>query len=233
MKQYETSNYIFHYQENSWAEKDILQIAQIQEACFVYICNVLKTRPDFKIEYFLCETPEDVGRIYGDNEPCNGFASMPNKIYAVYNQKIKCIGFHEDAHIISYTINRPDYPAIREGLAMYFDRKWWGIQNLDWAGFFLKRDKFIPVDSLLDREVFFGHNCSVTYPIMGTFTEWLISSYGMDRYLEFYRQADSVRALERVYQQTAQELNRRFEEYVKLFRIDEAVESRMDALLNK
>ena len=39
--------------------------------------------------------------------------------------------------IISYTVNRPDSPAIREGLAMYFDRKWWGIQNLDWTGYFL------------------------------------------------------------------------------------------------
>ena len=102
---------------------------------------MLNTRPVFKIEYFLCETPEDVGRIYGDNEPCNGFAAPPNKIYAVYNEKIQCIGFHEDAHIISYTINRPDCPAIREELAMYFDRKWWGIQNLDWVGFFLKEKR--------------------------------------------------------------------------------------------
>jgi len=32
---------------------------------------------------------------------------LPNEIYAVYNDKVKCIGFHEDAHIISYNIAVP------------------------------------------------------------------------------------------------------------------------------
>ncbi len=40
-------------------------------------------------------------------------------------------------------------PAIREGLAMYFDRKWWGIQNLDWAGYYLQTGRYIPVKKLL------------------------------------------------------------------------------------
>ena len=79
--------------------------------------------------------------------------------------------------IISYTVNRPDSPAIREGLAMYFDRKWWGIQNLDWTGYFLKTGQFIPVDKMLDREFFFEHDCTIAYPIMGAFTDWLIATY--------------------------------------------------------
>ena len=58
----ETLNYIFYYQENSTADRDILKIAQIQQSCYEYICSVLKTTPTFKIEYFLCETAEDVGR---------------------------------------------------------------------------------------------------------------------------------------------------------------------------
>ena len=233
MKQYETRHYLFHYRENSWAERDISEIAKLQEACFDHICHVLKTTPEFKIEYFLCETAEDVGRLYGDNEPCNGFASPPNKIYAVYNEKIKCIGFHEDAHIISYTINRPACPAIREGLAMYFDRKWWGIQNLDWVGYFLKENKFIPVDRLLDKDTFFSEDCSVTYPIMGAFTEWLIASYGMDRYLECYRAEHTARALEAVYHMTVKELSKAFADYVSLFRSDPELEKRMCALLDR
>lgn len=126
MKHYESKHYVFHYMPGSQAELDIVKIAAEQEVCFQYICNVLDLEPSFKIKYYLYNTPEELGRIYGDNEPCNGFAKMPDEIYAVYNETVKCIGFHEDAHIISYTINRPDSPAIREGLAMYFDRKWWG-----------------------------------------------------------------------------------------------------------
>ncbi len=103
-KQYKTEHYVFNYNADSKAEEDISKISRLQESCFGYICNVLKTEPTFKIEYYLCETPEEVGRLYGDNEPCNGFASSPNEIYAVYNEKTKCVGFHEDDHIISYTV---------------------------------------------------------------------------------------------------------------------------------
>ena len=141
MEQYETRHYIFNYNKNSKAGKDVIAIAKYQESCLKYICSVLRIYPDFKIEYYLCDTPEEVGHIYGDDEPCNGFTDLPNKIYAVYNDEVQCIGFHEDAHVISYLINRPNSCAIREGLAMYFDRKWWGIQNLDWTGYFIKTNK--------------------------------------------------------------------------------------------
>lgn len=230
MKQFETEHYLFHYAENTKAEADIREIAAYQESCFLYICGVLGVTPGFKIEYFLCDSPEEVGRIYGDDEPCNGFAAPPNRIYAVYNEQVQCVGFHEDAHILSYTINRPDSPAIREGLAMYFDRKWWGIQNLDWTGYYIKTGQFVPVEKLLDRACFFAHDCAVTYPIMGAFTDWLIAAYGIDSYMQMYRQQNMAEAMLRVYQKTPEELNRAFMDYVRLFGIDGNLEYRMAEL---
>lgn len=231
MKSFETEHYIFHYGPGGVAEAEIAQIAATQEACFRHICTVLDVKPDFRIQYFLCDSPEEVGRIYGDNDPCNGFAAPPDKIYAVYNEEVRCIGFHEDAHILSYLINRPTCPAIREGLAMYFDRKWWGIQNLDWTGFFLKTGRYLPVDALLDKEFFCAYDCHVTYPIMGAFTQWLIGTYGMEKYLRMYRQQDISSAMVQIYGKTPAELNRAFTDYVRIFRIDEMLEQRMDVLL--
>ena len=231
MKKYETQNYVFYYQENSTAERDIAEIAKRQQLCFQYICQILKASPQFKIEYYLCETAEEVGRIYGDNEPCNGFADSPNKIYAVYNPEIQCIGFHEDAHIVSYTINQPDSPAIREGLAMYFDRKWWGIHNLDWTVLFMKTNRFIPIDELLDAEKFYSVDCSISYPIMGAFTDWLIFTYGIDRYLEFYKYDNSKTALQSEYKQSPEELNQAFIAYINLFETSERLEQAMEELL--
>lgn len=232
MKQFESKHYRFHYNAGTKAEQDISEIAACQEACFQYICNVLGVIPEFQIEYFLCNSPEEVGRIYGDNEPCNGFAVPPNRIYAVYNEEVQCIGFHEDAHIISYTINRPDCPAIREGLAMYFDRKWWGIHNLDWTGYYQKTGRYISVDKLLDEDFFFSQDCAITYPIMGAFTNWLMDSYGMESYLRFYRQPDSLSAMVQVYHKTPIELSQAFADYVRLFQLDKALELRMEELLN-
>lgn len=231
MRQFESKHYIFHFHESSKAEADIGSIASCQEACFQYICSVLKLSPSFKIEYFLCQSPQEVGRFYGDDEPCNGFAVMPNRIYAVYNEKIRCIGFHEDAHILSYTVNRPDCPAIREGLAMYFDRKWWGIQNMDWTQYYIKRQQYLTVEAMLDKETFFAADCALTYPIMGAFTDYLIASYGIDSYLRFYSQQDMALAMEDVYHKSPAELNREFVSYVRLFSLDPVLESRIEALL--
>ena len=233
MKQYQSEHYIFNYGEGTKAEQDIAEIAACQEACFRYICGVLGVTPDFKIEYFLCDSPEEVGRIYGDNDPCNGFASLPDKIYAVYNEQVQCIGFHEDAHLISFLVNRPKCPAITEGLAMYFDRKWWGIQNLDWTGHYLNTGRYVPVDKMLDRAFFFEHDCTITYPIMGAFTDWLISTFGAEKYMQMYRQQNMSDAMVQVYHRTPAELNQAFMDYVRLFRIDEVLEKRMLELSKK
>lgn len=230
MKTYESEHYLFHFNENSVAELDIENIAFEQEACFRYITSVLRTIPDFRIEYFLCDSPEEVGHFYGDDDPCNGFARLPNQIYAVYNEHIKCIGFHEDTHIISYTINRPNSPAIREGLAMYFDRKWWGISNIEWCGYFIETGKSISVAAMLDKDAFFEVDCSLSYPIMGAFTDYLISTYGITAYMEFYKKKDTRRALTEVYRKTPEELDSEFVSYVKLFRIDDELKKRMKAL---
>ena len=232
MRSYETDHYIFHYNAGTRAEHDILKIAAQQEACFVYICSVLQAHPDFKIEYFLCDSPEEVGHIYGDDEPCNGFAAPPDRIYAVYNEKVQCIGFHEDAHIISYTLNRPDCPAIREGLAMYFDRKWWSIQNMDWVSCYLKTDRYISVDKLMDKEFFFGIDCTVSYPIMGAFTDYLIAAYGREAYLDLYRRQDMRKAMKEVYGKSPEELDRDFTNYVRLFKTDPEIEKRIARLLD-
>ena len=231
MMQYETTNYIFHYNEGSKAETDIAQIAACQEGCFAYICQVLNITPAFKIHYFLCDTPEEVGHIYGDDDPCNGFAVPPDTVYAVYNESVKCIGFHEDAHLISYLIRRPNYPAIREGLAMYFDRKWWGIHNPDWAAYYLKTGSFVPVDSLLDKETFCDTDCAISYPIMGAFTDYLINTYGKEKYLSMYRRDNTPAALEETYGKSPAALNADFTAYLRLFRTDEAIEERMKLLL--
>lgn len=234
MQETETVHYIFHYEENTPAQRDIADIAVMQEACFRYICHVLKVEPDFKIEYYLCQTPEEVGRFYGDDEPCNGFTVMPNRIYAVYNDTVKCIGFHEDAHIISYCINRPDCPVIREGLAMFFDKRWWGISNQDWTRYYLSQCRIPDIGRWFDKKTFFAEDCAVSYPIAGCFTEYLILTYGIDRYLDFYgKNGNMAEEFVRVYPKSPGEMNVEFWNYIRLFSLDEGISRRIEAILEK
>lgn len=220
-KKVESNKYIFNYLEGSVAEKEIKEIIDSQEGCFRYINNTLNVDFKGKIEYYLCETAEQVGELYGDNEPCNGFARRPNKIYAVYNSNIRCIGFHEDAHIISYGINIPDSAGVREGLAMFFDRKWHGISNLDWVQFYINENKYKSIVHMLDDEEFYKVDCNVSYPIMGAFTEYLILCYGIKKYKEFYSFQKVKEGFMKVFGQDIEILEKEFREYINLFGISD------------
>lgn len=234
MKTIETAHYLFHFEEGSAAQRDIDAISACQEACYQYICGVLKIQPDFKLEYFLCETAEEVGRVYGDDEPCNGFAVRPNQIYAVYNDEVQCIGFHEDAHLISYCHNRPNCTAIREGLAMYFDRKWWGIHNMDWTAYYIQMGQYVSMDKLFDRSVWFDGFDYIEYPIAGAFTEYLMNTYGVDKYLDFYKNTGDIRqAFMEVYGVTVPDMDLRFRNYVGLFSVDDCIFKRIEELLKE
>ena len=116
---------------------------------------------------------------------------------------------------------------------MYFDRKWWGIENLDWTGYYLKTGRYLPMDRLLEREFFFEHDCAFTYPIAGAFTDWLLTVYGRERYGEMYSQPNPAAVMEQVYGKAPAALNADFEAYVRLFRTDDALEARMEELLRQ
>ena len=182
----ESQNYIFHYLENSLAEKEIDLIINEQEKVIEELKNFFSIDLPFKINYFLLNTPAQVGKIYGDNEACNGFAKEPNLVYAVYNYDVKCIGYHEDAHIVSYLINKPKLSFIREGLAMFFDKTWWGKENEKWVFEFLENGQYINIINLMyNQEI--DQKCEITYPIAGAFTKFLIDVYGKNKYIELYK----------------------------------------------
>ena len=158
LKSFETEHYIFSYIPGSAAERDIHSIACGQENCFAEIVSLLKVKPDFKIKYHFYDTPEQVGNycggLCGDFEPCNGFAEEPDIICAVYSDELRCVGAHEDAHIISYLAGRPESAFIREGLAMYFDKKWLDKDNAAWTAKFIKDGSYVSPEKLFKNESF-------------------------------------------------------------------------------
>lgn len=185
---YQTEHYVFHYPAGSLAEKEIERIAETQERAFAKIIGALNITYPERIHYYFSDSPQEVGDAIFDGIPCNGCALCgENKIYAVYNEEIKCIGPHEDTHLISYLINFPESDFVAEGLAVYFDGVWWGVPNEVWTSFYRTKYTALSVGHLLDNGAFAEYNCAVTYPVAGAFTKFLIDTYGMDRYLELYR----------------------------------------------
>jgi hypothetical protein len=190
-KKKKSSHYIFTYHKDSFVEKDIAEIIEIQESCYEYICEVLKVKMNRTIHYFLCELPEEVGRMYGDDESVNGIIKMPDKIYAVYNEKVKCIGFHEDVHLIAYnTLGKPKQSFLREGLAMFFDKVWWRIPNEAWVQVYINTGLYPKLSTLTEYEEFHRYKDIITYPIAGVFVDYLISIFGIEKFKVFFKTVD-------------------------------------------
>lgn len=184
-----SEHYIFHYTAGSAAQRDILLIAQTQEESFYKICNTLNVEYTEKIHYYLTDSPLEVGKVIWDEEaPCNGCALCGrNKIYAVYTDEIQCIGSHEDTHLISFLLNYPESDFVVEGLAMYMDGLWWGVANEVWAAYYKAKHTHLSVKDMLDNTGFADYSCTITYPIAGAFTKFLIDAFGMERYIQLYK----------------------------------------------
>lgn len=132
-----SEQYAFHYKPSSFAEKHIRRIAEEQGRCFQKITALLNIPFCDTIHYVLTDSPEENGRImeelFGEFVPGNGFAIGPNNVFAVYNEQIRCVGAHEDTHLISYAYCDPSCELLSEGLAMFTDGEWWGKPNAEWA----------------------------------------------------------------------------------------------------
>lgn len=187
---YASEHYLFHFQSGSFAEKEIEKIAKEQERAYSKICNTLGIGYSEKINYYFTDNPVEIGHvIWQEESPCNGVAFCgENKIYAVYTEKIQCIGCHEDTHLISYSIGCPSSIFIIEGLAMYMDEVWWDISNEKWSAYYKEKMPEVSIKALLCNENFYDTKSEIAYPIAGAFTRFLVDTYGMEVYKEFYKQ---------------------------------------------
>jgi hypothetical protein len=193
-KSYTSEHYIFHYLPDSIADKDIKQIVETQESSFAKICSTLQVNYPEKINYYFTDSPLEIGRIFWEEgTPCNGVALCgDNKIYAVYTDEIKCIGSHEDTHMISFLLGYPQSDFVVEGLAMFMDGLWWGVDNEVWSAYYKAKHLDLSIVELLDNDVFAERGCVITYPIAGAFTKFLIDTYGIERYLSFYKYDSAI-----------------------------------------
>ena len=209
---YETEHYVFNYIKGSLAEKEILKIACGQEKCFEKICDILKIKYPRKISYWFYTSPEVLGKYLCDGNACNGlsitddvcsdigtsisldgteengFIVPPYSIHAVYEKQIKCIGEHEDTHMIAAEINEPTCDFLCEGLAEFMDGKWWGKSNKSWVYQFMRENICPNPSELIDipEEAFWEFQTRISYPLAGAWVEFFIAEYGIDKFLNVY-----------------------------------------------
>lgn len=235
----ETEHYAFHAELGSLAEQDINEIAKEQENSYRYIVNMLGLTMQGKICYYFYNSREEVGREierrFGVYSPNNGCAVSENEICAVYNQEIKCIGPHEDTHILAFALSRPESSFLEEGLACAMDAQWWGIDNHTWVNYYRKNGSCPSVCELLqmDWQTFSALDCSVTYPVAGSFVTWLLLRYGRDKFFQLYTAEHYEAVAENVLGCMLQSLEEDYFRFIGLLRCDQRVVARITELIEE
>ena len=145
--------------------------------------NKLKER---KIFYFLCRDEEEIQKVTGF--ATRGiFILAQDHVITTYNTH-----YHELLHfLINYKLRKlPLYthPFLQEGFAVAFGGRG-GLEahTISEMGVFLIKAGFTNYKELLSKLDFQKTDASISYPISGLYTEFLIKNIGIDNYLKLYR----------------------------------------------
>lgn len=184
----DSPHYNFHYFPNSAAEKNINSIIKFQEDNYTKILDFLGIENNKKINYFLYPDNKTKGDMMGDDG--NGNANWDKfEVHAVYNDKIQCIGSHEDTHLLSLPIGI-SVKLFREGLAEYMSKTWHGESHDYWAHKFKTKNRLPDFSLVIDNDVWDKYDDMIAYPCAGSFISFLIKSLGKEKYLLVYGSLD-------------------------------------------
>ncbi len=222
--------YIFHYFKDSLAEKDIENIINIQEQNRREILKILKLKNKRKINYYLYPSEKIKQSLMGDNGYGNAvwieikknkyWNSKKFEVHAIYNKKIKCIGPHEDTHLLSLPLGVSIF-LFCEGLAEFMDKKWHGKDIDIWAKKYLKKDKIYPIKFLINNKNWDKINDMIVYPQSGSFVRYLIKIYGLEKFKKVYKELsrkntpkENIEIIEKNYSKSINEIEQNWKDYL-------------------
>ncbi len=215
-KKYESELYIFHVEENSLADKEIEAIKSRQESAYAKIIEKLKlTPPDNKINYYFYPSQEKKAELMGDGwygqSIYNEFA-----IHAIYNEKDKVIGEHEDTHLLSLELGLP-ISLFQEGLAEFMvGRSMFGKSHKAVIESGVERGLAVNLKNLMSQQGWLDtpdDEAEFYYSVAGAFVAHLYSSLKLDIFKKLYSAMDrkntgeeNIRLLESVTGQSLENL---------------------------
>lgn len=196
----DSEHYCLHVIPGSTAYQAVEEIKQRREEGLVRILSFFQVpygRAD-RIAYFFYESPLHKGLITGDQMLAHAFTER-GEVHAVYNQKTKVDGLHEDAHIVLRQLGR-SCKFLEEGTAEYIQR---GDQVHGW---YLQASASRPpcrVAELVDDAAFQASDLFLAYPLAASFVGFLIRRHGVEILKRLYRApaAEVERAIVKLYDQ--------------------------------
>ncbi len=188
-KKYESDHYVFHVEENSLAEKEIEEIKTRQEIAYSKITQILKLEnPNQKIQYYFYPSQDKKAELMGDS--WYGQAIFNNfEIHAVYNEKDKVVGEHEDTHLLSLQLGLP-VSFFQEGLAeTMVGKSMFGNEHDKVVKEGIERSLKINIRDLMSQQGWLDtpdEEAEFYYSITGSFIKYLLNAINLETFKELY-----------------------------------------------
>lgn len=144
-----------------------------------------------KIFYFLCKDEDEIKKVSGFTTR-GIYILAQDYVVTIYNTH-----YHELLHfLINFKLkNLPLYthPFLQEGFAVAFGgRGGLDAHTISEIGVFLVKSGFANYNELLKRSDFQKTDASISYPISGLYTSFLISRIGITNYLNLYKKYSGI-----------------------------------------
>ncbi|HCR52729.1 TPA: hypothetical protein DIV48_03765 [Candidatus Kaiserbacteria bacterium] len=186
----DSGHYHFHYAANSLAEREIDYIEKTQESAFRNILAFLQIEPpEKKIHYYFYPDEDMKEKLMGSR----WFAqSIYNdfSIHALYTQKNRVIGPHEDAHLLSLPLGL-SIGFLQEGLAeRMVGADWFGHPFIETVRSAIADEHFnVSAELLTSHEAWLATDDGYArqyYALAALFVTYLIDTCGKQLFLKLY-----------------------------------------------
>ena len=224
----ESLHYIFNFQKNSLAEKNIKEIVKLKEEHHLKILSFLELDNNRKIDYYIYSSIQEKNLLMGDDSPGNAIweeleNNNPKKfeIHVVYNERCRFIGEHEDTHLLSLPWGLSIY-LFCEGLAQYMENTFLNRDLHSAAKELMEEGKIYSIDFLCNNNNWEHVEPTIIYPQVGSFIKYLIEYYDKENFKRVYQNTsrekeitENLLEIEKIYQKNINQLEKEWLLFLK------------------
>jgi hypothetical protein len=227
---YETDNIIFSYPKEINIGDHLHEIKLLDEK-YQSMCKAMEFSFENKIEYYKASSPEECGRLL-TQPPFNGLAAVTYQDSIPWFRIAVSTSFynpHEVMHIISLSSGIPSaFALFSEGLAVAYGGT--VFQTAEYAHNYSKNmidnTNYMPIKKLLTMNGSeFVQSSYITYQESGSFTRYLIDTYGINKLKKFISNfnigGDLNAQSMRVYNASLDDLEEKWKKYLRDLDIQE------------
>lgn len=212
----ESRHFVYHHKKKQ--DVPTGELLKEMDRFYEKTVDVLQVGLGDKIDYFKCESPEEISLLFG-LEPSLARSQTFNGVVASVQRFVP----HEIVHIISYQIlprkeRRIPAEYLSEGLAYYLGGASFFSPELllFWAQESLKRGENVSLDSLMVNPFRYGANEGAG--LVCSFVKFLIDTEKMPKFKQLFTSnkayVEQRQALERIYDRSIVQLQEEWKEFV-------------------